>query len=104
MTRTRRPPVETASPLSLTGSASRLWHWLRPAGHAWPAAVLRVTAFTLLIILVWALIIAYYAALTASVAGIWLLFWYRFGRRMRLRNAAHHAEIIAAIERTAARP
>jgi hypothetical protein len=89
-----------AAPMSLAGSAQRIWLLTRygPAGGGWGAGLLKVLLYTgaiLGIVIAWAVVLAWYL-----LWGIWLIPYrvIRRGQRKRRREALQHREMLAAIE------
>lgn len=81
--------VVIAAPLSLAGSAERLWKVTRASAWLIPVAVL-------LIIIAWAVVLAWYC-----VFGIWLLPYRIIRRGQRKRRVAmlRHAEMLSRLPR-----
>jgi hypothetical protein len=83
--------VVIAAPMSLTGSAQRLWKLTRSApANAWASAAV-YTGIVLMIIVAWAAVICWYC-----IFGLWLVPYrlIRRGQRKRQQQDLRHREML----------
>jgi uncharacterized membrane-anchored protein len=82
--------MSVAAPMSFAGSAQRIWPLTRRGHNGWQSAGL-VTAAILLITIVWALVLAWYATW-----GIWLIPYrlVRRGQRKQKLAEVRHVEMM----------
>lgn len=85
--------VVVAAPMSLSGSAGRIWKLVR---GPMPLAVALGIVAVVLITVVWVVVIAWYC-----VFGLWLVPYrlLRRGSRKRKREGLQHREVLAAVKR-----
>ena len=82
--------VVLAAPMSLTGSAQRLWKLTRGHTNAWASATV-YSSVILLIAVVWVIVLAWYC-----IFGLWLVPYrlIRRGQRKRQREDLRHREML----------
>lgn len=81
--------VVIAAPMSLTGSAERIWRMTRGRG-GWTLAAMGTLA-VLTVIIAWALILAWYATFGLLLIPYRVI---RRGQRKRKRSALQHRELL----------
>lgn len=89
--------VVVAAPMSLAGSAARIWKMTK--GHSSPVERITLgTIATCLILCAWVVVLAWYCVFGLMLVPYRIV---RRGARSRKRNARQHRELLASIERDA---
>jgi hypothetical protein len=91
----KRPASEQVvvqAPMSLSGSAARIWKITAAPG---PARLLLIPAALVLIALAWVVVVVWYACFSLLLVPYRLI---RRGSRKRKRDALRHREVLSAVE------